>query len=453
MEQRKAATSARQPVVAIVGRPNVGKSELFNRLVGRRTAIVEDVPGLTRDRLYGTTSWRDRQFTVVDTGGLASKPAEPMQQQVQRQAERAIEEADVILFVVDARAGVLPEDEAAAQRLRESRRPVLVVANKVDHPTHLGAYEFYALGLGDPLPISALHGIGIDDLLDAIIPLLPEPVPEEAAPPAIQVAVVGRPNVGKSSLVNAILGDERVIVDAVPGTTRDAIDTPFVREGTWFVLIDTAGLRRKARIDEPVERFSAVRSLEAVDRADVVIQVLDATAPPVEQDQEIARYSQERGRALVLALNKWDLVSKTPSVREERLVPVRGAMRFVSYAPIVVTSAEKGWGIGTLMQRVMAAALAHDRRIATGPLNRAVELAEQAHHPPADRAGRYLKIYYVTQPRAKPPTILLFVNDPDLVTQDYPRYLEGRLRGTFDFQGTPIRLAFRRRERGRAVRP
>lgn len=441
----------RQPVVAIVGRPNVGKSALFNRLVGRRTAIVEDVPRLTRDRLYASTSWRDRPFTIVDTGGFVSAAAEPVQRQVQRQAERAIEEADVILFVVDAQAGIHSEDEVVAQYLRESHRPVLIVANKVDHPSHLGAFEFYALGLGDPVPISAVHGIGISDLLDAILPLLPEGVPEGAALPAIQVAVVGRPNVGKSALVNAILGEERVIVDAVPGTTRDAIDTPFVREGTQFVLIDTAGLRRKARVDESVERFSAKRSLQAVDRADVVIQVLDATTPPVEQDQEIARYTHEQGRALVLALSKWDLVATTPSPRQERLAPVRGAMRFVSYASIVVTSAVKAWGIGALMQRVVEAAQAHDRRITTGPLNRALELAERAHHPPADRSGRALKIYYATQQRAKPPTILLFVNDRDTVTADYQRYLEGRLREAFDFHGTPIRLVFRPRPRGRAA--
>lgn len=451
MNQNNSAIGTRRPVVAIVGRPNVGKSALFNRLIGRRMAIVEEVPGLTRDRLYAETSWRDRAFVVVDTGGLVSEASEPVQEQVRRQAERAIEEADVILFVVDAQDGLLPEDRVVAQRLRESRHPVLVVANKVDHPSHMGAYEFYELGLGDPIPVSALHGLGINDLLDTVVTLLPEGVWEETRP-AIHVAVVGRPNVGKSSLVNAILGEERVIVDAAPGTTRDAVDTLFTRDGLGLVLIDTAGLRRKARIDQSVERYSAARSLRAVDRADVVALVLDATSPLVEQDQEIARYSHEQGRALVLALNKWDLVSQTPRLHSAALGTVRAAMRFVAYAAVVATSATRGWGVPDLMNRVVEAAQTHERRIGTGPLNRAVELAEEAHNPPADRAGRQLKIYYVTQPKVKPPTIVLFVNDPGLVAEDYRRYLEARLREAFDFQGTPIRLVFRPRERSTAAR-
>src|SRR5213594_3995272 len=413
-----------KPVVAIVGRSNVGKSTLFNRLVGQRKAIVEDTPGITRDRLYATASWRGRDFAVVDTGGMALPAGAPVKEQVRRQAERAVEEADVILFVVDAASGLLPDDRDVAEYLRASRRPLLVVANKVDHPKHTGAYEFYELGLGEIIPVSALHGLGTGDLLDQVVALLPEREPDAATTPWIQVAVVGRPNVGKSSLVNAILGEERVIVDPAPGTTRDAIDTPFVRNGRSFNLIDTAGLRRKARIDEPVERYSAARALAAV----------------------------EQGRALVLAINKWDLVSSTPKPDERALRAIRHAMRFVGYAPLVCTSATRGWGIAALMDRVVQAASAHNRRIPTGPLNRALEAAEQAHHPSADKAGRQIKIYYATQPQVKPPTIVLFANDPQLLTEDYRRYLEGRLRDAFDFQGTPIRLVCRPRERSGAQR-
>jgi len=324
-----------KPVVAIVGRPNVGKSALFNRLVGHRKAIVESTPGVTRDRLYGSTSWRGREFSVIDTGGMTWPAKAPLQEQVLQQAERAVQDADLVLFMVEARSGLLPEDREIGERLRAPRRPVLLVVNKVDEPGSSTPTEFYELGWGDPLGISALHGLGINDLLDQVVALLPESAPEAAGTPAIQVAIVGRPNVGKSSLVNAILGDERVIVDEAPGTTRDAIDTPFTRGEQRFVLVDTAGLRRKARIDQALERYGAMRSLQAVDRADVVVLVLDASAPPVEQDQEIARYTQEQGRALVLAVNKWDLVSTTPQPRDQLLAPIRAAMRCVDYATVV----------------------------------------------------------------------------------------------------------------------
>jgi GTP-binding protein len=408
---------------------------------------VEDLPGLTRDRLYAQASWRERTFLVVDTGGYVSDATESIQRLVRAQAEQAMEEADLILFVVDATSGILPEDREVAQRLREGRCPVLVVVNKADRADHPGVLEFYELSLGEPIPVSAIHGLGIGDLLDAVVEVLPAStaVPETA--PIISVAVVGRPNVGKSSLVNAILGEERVLVDPVPGTTRDAVDTPFEWNGRHFVLIDTAGLRRKARIDQAVERFSAGRSLSAVDRSDIVVLVLEAGAPAVNQDQEIARYTVEKGRALVIAVNKWDLVNSTDRATPAQLAPVDRALRFVDYAPVVVTSAVKGWGIGRLLEHVIIAAASFERRVPTGPLNRVVEQAVQAHHPPADRAGRLLKIYYATQPAAKPPTFILFVNHPDLLTSDYRRYLDARLRGAFDFTGTPIRLVARARER------
>jgi len=436
------------PVVAIVGRPNVGKSALFNRLIGRRMAIVEARPGITRDRLYAPVSWRERAFTLIDTGGFVSDPGEEIAAQVRRQAERAMAEADVILFVVDAQDGVTPEDREVAQRLREGRRPVLLVVNKADRPDHPGVYEFYELGLGEPLAVSAVHGLGINDLLDAVLAALPEAAPQAPAPEAIRVAIAGRPNVGKSSLVNALLGDERVIVHPAPGTTRDAVDTPFRREGRDFVLIDTAGLRRKARIGERVERYSAGRSLGAIDRADVVVLVLDAAEPLVEQDQEIARYTCERGRALVVAIAKWDLAGQAPTLHPAVLGRVKAGLRFASFAPVVATSAVKGWGIGDLIDRITQAAEAHARRIATGPLNRTVEQAVEAHAPPADRAGRQGKIYYATQPATKPPTIVLFVNDPALFPEEYRRYLEHRLRLAFGFEGTPVRIHFRARPRG-----
>lgn len=434
-----------------MGRPNVGKSALFNRLVGRRLAIVEDHPGITRDRLYAPVTWGTHTFTLVDTGGLISGAVESIPGQVRAQAERAIAEADVILFMVDVTAGILPEDHDVAQHLREGRRPVLLVVNKVDRPDHPGVYEFFALGLGEPLPVSAIHGLGITELMDAVLPLLPEPEPEPArtAEPAVRVALVGRPNVGKSSLLNAILGEDRVIVDAAPGTTRDAVDTPFVRDGRLFVLVDTAGLRRKARIDARLERFSAGRSLGAIDRADVAVLVLDATEPLVEQDQEIARYTRERGRALAVAISKWDLVSDTPQPRRATVDRVKAGLRFAGYAPIVVTSAVRGWGITGLFGQILRCADAHSRRVPTGRLNQVIEQAEQSHLPPADRFGRQGKIYYATQPGSRPPTIILFVNDPALFPDEYARYLEGRLRRAFDFEGSPVRLIFRPRERGR----
>ncbi len=442
----------RRSVVAIVGRPNVGKSSLFNRLLGRRVAIVEPMPGLTRDRLYGTVTWGDREIELVDTGGLISTTDDPILTQVVRQAERAIEDADVVLFVVDAHSGLLPEDREVAQRLREAHRPILLVVNKVDELRHADTTEFYELGLGEPLTVSALHGLNVPELTDAIGALLPAAEPMGVSSPATHVAIVGRPNVGKSSLLNAIVGEDRVVVDPAPGTTRDAVDTPLRRGDQHLVLIDTAGLRRKARIDEAVERYSAARSLRAIDRADVVALVLDATVPVAEQDQEIARYTQEQGRALLLVVNKVDQVSPMPRLPPAALASIRAAMRFVAYAPIVLASARRGWGIASLLDQVSRAVDAFGRRIGTGPLNRVVADAEQAHPPAADRAGRQLKIYYATQAQAKPPTVVFFVNDPTLLTEPYRRFLERRLRGAFDLQGTPIRLFARPRGRPRTGR-
>jgi len=436
------------PVVAIVGRPNVGKSALFNRLVGRRVAIVEDVPGVTRDRLYAETAWRERRFAVVDTGGLISDATEGLAARVRAQATQAAAEADVVLLVVDAHDGLVPEDQAVADVVRRTGAPVLVVANKVDDPAREPAVaEFYALGFGDPLPVSALHGRGVGDLLDAVVALLPPVVPaaapEAPAPPA--VAIVGRPNVGKSSLVNAILGEERVVVDTAPGTTRDAVDTVLERDGQRLVLIDTAGLRRPSRVHEAVEAYGVARTRRAVGRAQVAVLVLDAAEPVADQDQHIARQIAEAGCGLVVALNKWDLVAATPRRDPRRERAVRHALRFVPYAPLVVTSAVRGWGIATLLEMVERVATAYRARIPTGVLNRIVGDAVRRTPPPADAAGRRLRIYYATQPESAPPRIVLFVNEPQRMSEAYQRYLERAIRQAHPLPGVPLRFVLRRR--------
>ncbi|MGH2452910.1 MAG: ribosome biogenesis GTPase Der [bacterium] len=437
------------PVVAIVGRPNVGKSELFNRLLRRRLAIVEETPGLTRDRLYAETDWSGRAFTLVDTGGLISGPAEALAADVRRQTLRAVEEADVLLFVVDARAGLLPEDAEVAGIVRQARRPVLLVANKVDDPKHeSGMYEFHGLGLGAPLPVSALHGHGTGDLLDEVVALLPPPGAVEPERTSTRVAVVGRPNVGKSSLVNAVLGTDRVLVAETPGTTRDAVDTPLTYAGRPFVFVDTAGLRRRARVGDRIERFSVTRTRTALARADVAVLVLDATAAMADQDQRIAREIADAGRGLVIALNKWDLIPSDSRIRATLDRRVVHALRFVAFAPVVRVSATAGAGIDELLGAVGRVADAYVTRVPTGPLNRAVETAEAATPPPADPAGRRIKILYATQAQTAPPTVVLFVNDPRLMPPAYLRYLERSLRETFPLEGTPIRFVLRARGDG-----
>jgi len=435
-----------QPVVAIVGRPNVGKSALFNRLIGKRLAIVEDTPGLTRDRQYAPADWRGREFTVVDTGGLVSGSADGMVAQVRAQATRALAEADLILFVVDTRDGLVPEDREIADVVRRSGAPVLLVANKVDDAAQEpAAQEFYALGFGDPLPVSAYHGRGVGDLLDDIVAVLPERPP--APPPAepIAVAVVGRPNVGKSSLVNAMLGEERVIVDATPGTTRDAIDTYCERGGRSLMLIDTAGLRRRSRVGAAVEWYSVTRTRRAIERADVAVLVIDATEPPADQDQHIAHEIAEAGCGVVIVLNKWDRVAPSPRPDRRREKPVRYALRFIDYAPVVVVSATEGWGIGELFDAIARVAETHRSRIGTGPLNRVIGDVVARQQPPSDATGRRLRIFYATQAETGPPTVVLFVNNPARMTEAYRRYLERAVRSAFDLTGTPLRFVLRRR--------
>jgi GTP-binding protein len=433
-----------RPAVAIVGRPNVGKSALFNRLLGRRQAIVSDIPGVTRDRLEARGEWAGREFVLVDTGGLVPGDTEPLSVQVRQQAERAIHEAQAVLFVVDASTGMTSQDAEIAEVLRRSHHPVMVVANKVDtHALEPAVHEFHALGLGEPLPVSAAHGLGIGDLLDALTAIVPEGSDEAGGPDAIRVAFIGRPNVGKSSLVNAIVGEERVIVDSRPGTTRDAIDTGLHYDGRPMVLVDTAGLRRRSRVEEPLEFYSTRRAYDALGRADVGVLVIDAVEGIADQDQRLARAAFDAGRAVVIAINKWDLLQGyTPQqVREV----AQHRLRFLGPLVLCLTVAIRQQGVGDLMAAVLRAAAAHATRIPTGPLNRILEDAADKNPAPTDNRGRRLQIYYATQPQTKPPTVVLFVNDPALCPPEYRRYLERRLRAAYDLNGTPVRWTLRRR--------
>ncbi len=436
-----------KPVVAIVGKPNVGKSTLFNRITGGLVAIVEDKPGVTRDRLYRDAEWLGRKFTLIDTGGIEFRDETTvLSAQMRRQAEIAIEEADVIVFVVDAQAPVSPDDEALAQVLRRSGKPVLLVANKVENFQKAEAelYEFLELGLGEPVPISAIHGMNTGDLLDQVVSNLPEDDEETFDPDVIRIAVIGRPNVGKSSLVNSVLGEERVIVSHIPGTTRDAIDTPFEREGKHYVLIDTAGMRRKGKIFELTEHYSVIRSLRAVDRSDAVLMLLDATDGVTEQDKKIAGYAHEAGKGIVLVINKWDLIDKDHKTMNKFNEDIREELGFMLYAPTLYISAKTGQRVNKLMELVDFVAEQNSTRILTATLNEQVREWGHLNPPPSDR-GRRLKILYATQVGVKPPTFVLFVNDSE-VHFSYRRYLENQLRKSFGFEGSPIRMIVRRRD-------
>lgn len=436
-----------KPIVAIVGRPNVGKSTLFNRLVGSRTAIVEDTPGVTRDRIYRDAEWLGRPFTLIDTGGIdLTSKGDTILGQVRKQAQLAIDEADVIIFVVDGRAGLTSDEENLAGILRKSRKPVILVVNKIeDFQKKEAFFEFYPLGLGEPLPVSAAHGMNIGDLLDQVVAHFAGADNDEAEPDVIKIAVVGRPNVGKSSLVNVILGQERVIVSQIPGTTRDAIDTPFTREGQRYILIDTAGIRRKANIEESTERYSVIRSLRAVDRSDVVLMVIDGTAGVTEQDKRIAGYVHEAGKGAILVINKWDLVEKDEKTLHRYEQNLRSELGFMQYAPTIFVSALTKQRVVKIIELVNFVAEQQTNRINTSVLNEIVSDAVQITPPPADK-GKRLKILYCTQAGIKPPHFVLFVNNPELMHFSYQRYLENVIRQNFGFEGTPIRITIKKRE-------
>lgn len=435
-----------KPVVAVVGRPNVGKSTLFNRLAGARKAIVEDMPGVTRDRLYDSSEWLGRDFIIIDTGGIRFDNGELFTREVKWQAELAIEEADVILFVVDAKDGITHEDEQVAAILRKSKKPVVLAANKVENfDKQLEYFEFYNLGLGDPIPVSAMHGRNTNDLLDAVIshfqPLSAYQEDEEAT----KIAIVGRPNVGKSSLVNALLGEERVIVSDIPGTTRDAIDTNLKFAGNKYILIDTAGIRKKSRIKEPTEKYSVVRSLKSIERADVVVMMLDATEGVNEQDQRIVGYVHEQGKANILVVNKWDLVEKDQHTMNKFDKDIREDLKFMAYSPILYVSALTKKRIYKILELADFVVEQHNRRISTSELNQVINEAMLLNPLPGG-GGKKVKIFYSTQIRTAPPTFVFFANHPEMIHFSYLRYLENTLRSNFGFEGTPIHMMLRKRE-------
>jgi GTP-binding protein len=434
------------PIVALVGRPNVGKSTLFNRLIGEHRAVVHDQPGTTRDRLYGTVEWRDREFTIIDTGGIGLDTGDgDLLADVRLQAEEAMREADVIVWVVDASGGLTAADQEVADELRPSRKPVILTANKADNQRRQldAVAEFAPLGFGEPVLISALHGEGTGDLLDAIVEWFPKTSLEPETPPAVSIAIVGRPNVGKSSLVNKLVGVQRTIVRDEPGTTRDAIDTPIVRDGQTVLLIDTAGVRRRGRIQPGVEKFSVLRTVRAIERADVAVLLIDATEGVLAQDAHVAGYVDEAARGLIVAVNKWDLAEKHPKAQQEYTVVLRRELKFADWAPVIYISAKTGQRIDRVISEALTIQAERTRRVPTSQLNDVIRKAVEAH--PLTERGRALKIYYTAQTGTAPPRFTCFCNNPNLVHFSYVRYLDNILRANFGFDGTPIRLEFRGR--------
>lgn len=435
-----------KPIVAVVGRPNVGKSTLFNKLAGERISIVQDTPGVTRDRIYADVEWLDKKFTLIDTGGMEIGTEDIIVKQILAQAEMAIDTADVIVFVCDVKHGVTDADVQVANMLRRTNKPIVLAINKVDSTSRdtLDIYEFYSLAIGDPIPVSAANMLGLGDLLDEICSHFPEDADFNEEDDKIKVAIIGKPNVGKSSLINHILGEDRLIVSNIAGTTRDAVDTEIEINGDKFVFIDTAGMRRKSKIKEEIERFSIIRAVAAVERADVVVLVIDANEGITDQDTKIAGIAHERGKAAVVAVNKWDSIEKDDKTMNKYLKDIDRELAYMPYAPKVFISALTGQRVNRLIELIKMANENHALRISTGLLNDVLIEATAIQQPPQDK-GKQLKLYYITQASVKPPTFVIFVNDRQLFHFSYRRFIENRLRDAFGFSGTPIRFVVRER--------
>lgn len=436
-----------RPVVAIVGRPNVGKSTLFNTLAGDKISIVQDTPGVTRDRIYADVTWLNYSFTIVDTGGIEPESSDIILKSMREQAEIAIETADVILFITDVRQGLLDADGKVADMLRRSGKPIVLVVNKVDSFEKFmpDVYEFYNLGLGDPQPVSAASQLGLGDMLDEVVKYFPEASGDEEEDERPRVAIIGKPNVGKSSIINKLLGEDRVIVSNIAGTTRDAIDTTIKRNGTEYVFIDTAGLRRKNKIKEEIERYSIIRTVSAVERCNVAVLVIDATEGITDQDAKIAGIAHERGKGMIIAVNKWDAIEKNDKTMKQFTEDIREKLSYMPYAELLFISAETGQRLPKLFDMIDAVIENHSLRIATGVVNEIMAEAVALNQPPSDK-GKRLRLYYITQVSVKPPTFVIFVNDKELMHFSYTRYIENKIREAFGFRGTPLKFIIRERK-------
>ena len=436
-----------KPIVAIVGRPNVGKSTLFNVLAGEKISIVQDTPGVTRDRIYADINWLDYNFTLIDTGGIEPESDNIILKSMREQAEIAIEPADVILFMTDVRQGMVDDDAKVADMLRRSKKPIVLVVNKVDSFEKFmpDVYEFYNLGLGDPHPISGSSRLGIGDMLDEVVSHFNESAKDDTEDERPRIAIIGKPNVGKSSIINKLLGEDRVIVSDIAGTTRDAVDTEIVRNGREYVFIDTAGLRRKSKIKEDIERYSIIRTVSAVERCNVAVLVIDATEGITDQDAKIAGIAHDRGKGMIIAVNKWDAIEKNDKTIYKFTEEIRNKLSYMPYAELLFISAQTGQRLPKLFETIDAVIENHSLRIATGVLNEIMSEAVAMQQPPSDK-GKRLKLYYITQVSVKPPTFVIFVNDKELMHFSYTRYIENRIRESFGFRGTPLKFIIRERK-------